>query len=242
MFTEKRRRGDDERIGAWPMCIHFAGVDGSGKSTQARRIRDLSEGFGVPVTSVWLRFPRLLSAPLLLYARLRGFSHTENIDGTRHGYWRFQDSWLLTRIYPWLLLADAWLYAVCLVYLPLLWGRRVICDRFVVDTLVDLMTGLDDDRLDEGLLGRCFLAILPARTCVIVMTVDRAAAIGRSAELATDRTWARRREIYLGIASRNGFAVVDAASSIDSTTSAVCGVLCHERELWPVCAEKADAE
>ena len=241
MFTEERQRGGPPLAGGWPRCIHFAGVDGTGKSTQAHKIRDLSEEAGIPVTYVWLRFPRLLSAPMLLYACIRGFSYTENVDGARHGYWRFQDSWLLTRIYPWLLLADAWLYAACRVYWPLLLGRRVICDRFVVDTLVDLMTGLDDDRLDERLLGRCFLALLPVQTCVIVMAVDRATAIVRCAQLATDRTWTRRQEIYLGIAERHGFAVVDAGSSIDSTTSAVCDVLCQGNEAWPACNGKVGA-
>lgn len=145
-----------------PRCIHLAGADGTGKSTQARILSDLLRSQNTSVRYVWLRWPRLFSLPLLVYARLRGYSWKETVDGHPHGYWDFAGSWVMSRVYPWLLWIDALLYSAPNVYIPLLFGQRVVCDRFVVDTLADLMTALDDKDFDLRLPGSLFLALLPA--------------------------------------------------------------------------------
>jgi hypothetical protein len=143
-------------------CVCLAGVDGTGKSTQARSLAAHLAENGARVSMVWLRFPHLSCAPLLAYARWRGYSREETVDGARHGYWEFDRSWLMSRVFPWFLLFDAWLLALLKVYLPLARGRTVLCDRCVLDTLVDLMAGLADSHFDERLPGRCILTPLPA--------------------------------------------------------------------------------
>ena len=147
--------------GRWPRCVHLAGENGAGKTTQAKALLALLRCDGLPARHVWLRFPRFFCAPLLAYARLRGYSHRETVDGHEHGYWDFRRSWIMSVLFPWALLLDSWLAALVKIYLPLWRGYVVVCDRFVIDILADLMVGLGDACWDERMPGRLFLALLP---------------------------------------------------------------------------------
>ena len=199
----------------WPLCIHLAGVDGTGKTTQARAMLYWLQREGVPVRYVWLRFPRLFSVPFLVYARLRGYSRREIVDGHQHGYWDFSRSWLMSKVFPWALLLDTLLVALVKLYVPLWRGYTVICDRFVVDILVDLMTGLNDTRFDEHFPGRLFLTLLPGGTRVVVLDLDTEIVRQRCPELAGDRTHSKRRAIYWGLARRRHLSVVSTEPSVE---------------------------
>ena len=202
-----------------PQCIHLAGADGSGKTTQARAIQYLLRRGDISAQYVWLRFPHLFCIPFLIYARLRGYSYQETVDGHQHGYWHFGASWIMSRIFPWALLLDTWLAALVKVYLPLWRGDTVVCDRFVVDVLVDLMTGLDDVFFDESVPGQLFLALLPRDTRVVILDLDTAIAQQRCVELVGDRSHARRRALYLDLAHRHHLPVISTEKSIDTTTA-----------------------
>jgi thymidylate kinase len=198
-----------------PRCIHLAGVDGTGKTTQARAILSWLQGQGIAVRYVWLRFPCIFSTPFRVYARLRGYSRRETVAGHQHGYWDFGSSWLMSRIFPWALLLDTLVVALVKIYVPLWRDYTVICDRFIVDILVDLLAGLDDNCFDERLPGRLFWALLPRSARVVVFDLDTQTAQRRCPELGGDRTHSKRRAIYLDIARRRRLPVVIASDSVD---------------------------
>lgn len=205
----------------WPHCIHLAGADGSGKTTQARALLALLREENIPARCVWLRFPHLVSAPLLAYARLRGCSYYEIVQGQRHGYWDFRRSWALSHLLPWALLVDTFLVALVKLYWPLARGWTVVCDRFVVDILVDLITGLGDESFDARQPGKRFFDLLPSHSRVVVIDLDSDLARQRCPELRGDRTHEQRRAAYLDIARRHGLPVVSSATTIDVTTAAL---------------------
>lgn len=207
------------------MLIHLAGVDGTGKTTQAEAILALLRSRGITARYAWLRFPRFFTIPFLVYARARGYSYRETVDGHEHGYWNFRASWIMSRVFPWVLWLDTFLLALFNVYIPLWLGRTVVCDRFVLDTLVDLMAGLADPRSDERLPGRLYLALLPRDARVVVLDLETAIARQRSPELGGDRTHSHRRQMYLDVAGRQGFPVVSTAASIGEVTSRLLGTI-----------------
>lgn len=209
----------------WPRLIHLAGADGSGKTTQARALLALLDREHRPARYVWLRFPHLISAPLLLYARWRGCSYSEVVEGYRHGYWDFRSSWLLSRVLPWTLLLDTLLATIARVYWPLIRGDTVVCDRFVVDILVDLMAGLHDRFFDTRRPGRWFLRLLPSNSRVAVVDLDSQLARQRCPELRADRSHEQRRAIYLELARRQRLPVVSNAGCVHATTVSLAEAL-----------------
>lgn len=219
------KKQPDELLLEVPRCIHLAGVDGTGKTTQGKALFALLVNRGIRAQYAWLRFPRFFTIPFLVYARLRGFSHREVVDGNEHGYWNFERSWLMARVFPWVLWLDAFLLAVFRVYIPLWQGKTILCDRFVVDTLVDLMVGLNNPRFDEQVPGRLILSLLPRDTCVVVLDLETEIAQQRSPELIGDRTHVQRRQTYLDVASRQGFPVISTAVPVEQVKSQLLGVI-----------------
>jgi thymidylate kinase/predicted nucleotidyltransferase len=202
-----------------PPLIYLAGVDGSGKTTHARLLLNALAARGKTVNYVWLRFPRLTSIPFLAYARLRGYSWREVVDGVEHGYWDFRRSWLMSVIFPWALWLDTFLVAARKVYLPLLLGRSVVCDRFVADILVDLMLALKDPDFFCRTPGRFFLGLLPSGAQVVVLDIETDLARHRSPDLCGDRTHPQRRQAYLRLAERLGWPVVTNAQPLETVSA-----------------------
>jgi hypothetical protein len=172
---------------ARPRFIYITGCDGTGKTTQARLLLEQLGSQGIKARQVWLRFPFFFSLPLLAYARWRGYSCYEERDGVRHGYWEFGKARLLRRLLPWTLLADAALVGLFKIYLPLWRGETVVCERFVLDMLVDLAVACDDAELPRRLPGRLFLGLLPVGAKVAVLDLEAAALRLRRTDLANDR-------------------------------------------------------
>lgn len=208
-----------------PRVIHLAGADGTGKTTQARAVMARLEHQSVRAHYVWLRYPRYLCTPFLVYARLRGYSRQEIVNETPHGYWEFERSWLMSKVFPWAVLVDAFIIGVIGVYIPLLRGRTVVCDRFVGDILVDLMVGTKDLRLDEKLPGRLFLRLLPRTTQMVVLELETAIAQERSPELTGDRSQPLRREAYLGLAARRGWPLVSSRLPMQEVTQRIMALI-----------------
>lgn len=230
METQIHSRAPVQR-GRLPRCIHLAGADGTGKTTQGKALLAWLQAQGVQARYVWLRFPRLLCTPFLAYARLRGFSHQETTpEGNLHGYWNFERSWVMQNLFPWALLLDTLLSGLTKLYLPLLRGETVLCDRFVVDILADWMVGQKDAQLDRRLPGRLFLALLPPGTRVLVLDLDSEKAVQRSPELRGDRSQPMRRAYYRDMAGRHGWPVISADQAKEAVTAQLIGAIAPAEE------------
>lgn len=171
-----------------PRFIYLTGCDGTGKSTQAALLMEYLRRRSIRANHLWLRFPFLLSMPLLLYARVRKFSYQEEKDGRRYGYWEFWRSRLLRWTFPWFLLLDAFLAAVWHVYLPLLTGKTIVCERFALDMLADLMVAFRDFSLPLKLPGKLFVKLIPAKAQLILLDQNQAIIVARRPELIEDRS------------------------------------------------------
>lgn len=193
--------------------IYLTGCDGTGKTTQTKILLAELESLGVKAGHLWLRFPFFLCRPLLAYARCRGFSWYEESGGIRHGYWDFRGSWLLRAVFPWLLLLDAALFSIAKVHLPLRLGRTIVCERFVLDTLVDLSLALDDPGFPSRWPGKLYPALLPGRATVAVLDLDSETVRERRPDLQGDRRLEARLEIYRQLAAGGGYPMFSTKKS-----------------------------
>ncbi|MCL4294102.1 MAG: thymidylate kinase-like protein [Anaerolineae bacterium] len=197
-----------------PRFIYLCGCDGVGKSTQAKQLLTRLTVLGVQSRPLWLRFPFCLSLPLFAYARWQGYSWREESDGVRHGYWDFRRSWLLRTLLPWVLLVDAALAALGQVYLPLWLGQTIVCERFVLDLLVDLVVGFVDPDLPRRWPGRLYPHLLPLKAAIVMLDLEADTIRARRADLQTDWRLEARLEAFRLMAQDQGLAVLSSQSSV----------------------------
>jgi thymidylate kinase len=198
-----------------PNFIYITGSDGTGKTTQARLLVEHLQKVGAPVQHLWLRFPFLFSYPLLLYARLFGYSYYEEQDGQRQGYWEFHRSWLLHNLFPWVLLLDASLVSLWKVTLPLLLGKVIVCERYTVDMAADLSLALRDPNFHRKLPGRLFYDLMPQSSSVFILDLDYLTLRKRRTDLQLDRKLKRRVENFRRLAADWSLRLVSAKEPVE---------------------------
>ena len=194
-----------------PVAIYLTGADGVGKTTQADRLQArLHTVDSRAVRRVWLRFPVLLSAPLLAYARLAGMTRYERVAGQRVGEWRFAGSKVMTTLFPWAQWLDTMALSLPRVWWPLVRGNRLLIERHAIDVLVDLMTALDDPTLPERPVGRRLLALVPRNTRVMILDAPYETLRTRRVELRADPMLEARALAFRALAAQRGHAVINA--------------------------------
>jgi thymidylate kinase len=197
-----------------PLFIYITGADGTGKSTQAQLLLEHLQCNGVRCRHLWLRFPFCLSLPLLAFARWRGYSWYEETEGVRHGYWDFCGSWLMRVVFPWVLLVDASIAGLFRVHLPLLLGETVVCERFVLDMLVDLAVAFSDCSIYVNLLGRLFTSLLPGDARVVVLDLDADTIRERRPDLQSDKRLDARLQAFRHLSASYAFPVLSSTIPI----------------------------
>jgi hypothetical protein len=188
--------------------IYITGADGTGKSTHAHLLCQHLQRRGIRCRHLWLRFPFFCSLPLLAYARLRGYSWHEVTDGIDHGYWDFRRSWLMRRVFPVALLIDATVASFFKVHLPLGMGRTIVCERYVLDMLVDLQSGMRRSLLDSWEYGG-FLRLLPRGALVVGLVAPEPVVIQRRPDLQHDRLFGAKLSAYAALFQRIDCPVVE---------------------------------
>jgi hypothetical protein len=123
---------------------------------------------------------------------------------------------MMSRLFPWTMLADAFLLSLLRVRLPMMLGYVVVCERYVLDMLIDLALALDDPSLWQRYPGRLFFTLLPPRARVVVLDLDPATIYQRRPELRQDRSLVSKRERYLQLARENKLAIM--STELDART------------------------
>ena len=94
---------------------------------------------------------------------------------------------------------------------PMLLGRSVICDRYVLDMLVDGMYGLHDSP-GRKRLGFKLLRLFPRPDFAFFMDIDPEVAFKRKPDLPTLKDYVERLDLYRMLSSRWGVTIVNARS------------------------------
>lgn len=187
-----------------PQLVTLSGMDGSGKTIHARMLVKELRRRGIPALYRRIRFPFLLSLPLLIYARLRGFSYTLWAGKTAVGYQGFNESRVLRGLYPWTLYLDLLLATLFCVKLPMGLGCTVVCDRFVLDTMVDLAVALDRRSMLQTEWGRRYSSLTPSGTKAFLLVSGSQVIKERRPELFIDPNFQIRSDLYQQLADSPG--------------------------------------
>lgn len=150
---------------------YIAGSDGSGKTAILKELEKELSSSSINTRHIWIRSPKILSKPLMLYCRIVGLTSYRTINGIKYGKHEFDRSPFVSWLFPILQLLDfkiKW-------YLKKININKedvILFDRFNLDTLADLMVDTKKYHLHKSWVGKAFLKMSPKNGKSIILKVD----------------------------------------------------------------------
>jgi len=197
--------------------ICMVGIDGSGKTTQALVLLTHLKRRKMRCKYVWLRRPYFLSLPFMVFCRILGLTVIQHAsNGKTFSEHRYYKNRVVTMIWPWLQLIDLIFMITLRVYLPLWIGFFLVCDRFIHDLVVDVMSDVHQDDLHKKFVGRLALKLTPKSAIVFLFDVEEPCiAFRRKTDLPNLMYLATRRRLYHLIAADLRIPILRTGKSID---------------------------
>jgi dTMP kinase len=204
-----------------PLLICFTGIDGGGKSTQARALAERLSERGVRVRYVYARNVPLLYRPVLLLSGLvflrNKRSSPDYRDRTTTKSRALANHPILARINYGLLLADAWLQLLVKVRYPLIRGTTVVCDRYIDDTIVtDIAADLGLEPTEIASKIARWRRRIAEPDCAFLIDLPEEVAMSRKDDVPAIEYLIERRRLYRGIVAQLGLIVIDGTLSPDA--------------------------
>jgi len=215
-----------------PPLICLTGVDGCGKSTQARILKERMEDSGWETATVWTGGRPYVSRPLVRLVKRRLRAPVQQDDGSfeartagaepsdEFGEYlsksnaMFQQYWPLRRGWTDVSLTEHAIEANLAVQPHLRAGRAVICDRYIFKSIVNLAILLDIELTAlPGLLRHPAVALVPRPDLYFLMDLPAEVAAARKTDLPSLEYVARRVPVYRALAAYARMPVVDATQT-----------------------------
>jgi thymidylate kinase len=184
------------------------GPDGSGKTSFMEEIEKNLKDKGIETQHVWIRSPKILSKPLMLYCRLTGLTTYKSINGIKYGKHEFSRSRMVSKLFPILQLVDfklKWLS----IRMRLNKNKVLIFDRFALDTLADLMVSTGNFNLIDGWIGSKFLEFNSEELKIILLSVDEKAIRLRKQDTLYDENLKLKIMAYQRISDKIQLKTID---------------------------------
>jgi len=211
-------------MGVKGRIIAVSGVDGCGKSSIIENVMaDLAKQ-GRPCRYVWLRYNHYLTKGLLAVCRLAGLTKYEYFEGVRVGYHEFYRSRIISHLFVWLTYIDTLMASAALVYGPALFSDKVIvCDRWVIDIMVDLEVDTGIRFAPGGFYYRLFTALVPQSSRNFIIERDPDLIRQVRMENVHDRNFLKRVKLYRWHGKNGGAEMVENNGEIGRAVGRILG-------------------
>ena len=200
----------------FPKAICIIGGDGTGKTAHAKEIINEILQKGKKCSYAWFGEPYFFSYPFMFICNRLGYTvnHklTNGIECQEHQYYRNK---ALALIWPWIQLADLLIIVLLKVYVPVWQHKIVVCDRFVHDTLVEVMTDINDKKLINKTVGKLFLSLKPSFAFVVRLDASSQTAYSRKTDVPKISFLSLRKENYDNVAKEMKIPTINTESAFE---------------------------
>lgn len=179
--------------------ICLAGIDGSGKSTVAEHLINISKG---RFHYIWARWEPFLLSPFIKFINKKSRNSVQNDEDQQHKKRqglksKFLRNPLVKQL--WLILAeiDYFIQLLRKVLLPYISHHDIICDRYIYDFYVDQLINLKEDprSLKKFMLKR-ILSLFPKPDLLIYIKIEPETGNARKQDGTSIPYLAQRKEYY----------------------------------------------
>lgn len=196
--------------------VTFMGMDGSGKTTQAMNLAKTMRNYGIMVKYIWIGWVPTILKPVTELGKLF-LNKRMNVNTTDYREFTAAKKNLFKNHF----LAVMWMYYVVFDYalqifikisIPLLFGRSIICDRYIYDILINLCTryGLPEYDVFRILKNR-IMALFPKPTFIFFLDVPEKVAFERKGDIPTLGYLIEHRKLYLKLADILGIMRIESS-------------------------------
>ena len=187
---------------------YITGPDGSGKTTFIKQIEEYLTNQNKKTKHIWIRSPKIFSKPLMAYCRLIGLTKYTIVNGVKYGKHEFYKSKFISWFFPILQLLDfkfKWL----LIKRKINPHEIILFDRFVLDTLADLMVDTNNFNLHKSKIGRKFINSIPKDINLIVLETNEEYIRSRKIDTLHDEHLTKKINVYKLLANDLNLTVIN---------------------------------
>ena len=197
-----------------PQTIILAGLDGSGKTTQSKKLIQYLKSNKLNCHYVWLRYPFRLIIPFVIFLRLFNLSaYPLTIEKKKRGIQNLKNHKTLSKIWENILYLDLKIDYNKKVNNHLKKTNFVVLDRSIIDTIVDLemITGSHGNL--KNYLSK-FLTLLPIQYSIFFLDIPPTLSFERNGD-EDQESLSLRRELYLEVCNTLQIKKIDGTKSIE---------------------------
>ncbi len=204
--------------------ICFTGIDGSGKTTQAKLLMDELTGEGLDTAYVWGRGDVLWRQALVRWGRRllrRAPDGAEVMDHNPTEYRHRKQALLKSPLLRWLWFVvskaeHVWQIRRAVVP-PLRRGKIVICDRYLWDSTIDLaVTFREQERWMHSRTNRFCRRLVPKPDIIFLIDTPMEEALRRKNDIPDREYLELRMPFYLGLRDVPRVQVIDGGLAVDA--------------------------
>jgi dTMP kinase len=216
------------KVNGFLVC--FSGIDGSGKTTLSKSLVDALNEKGIECAYVYGRLEPLILRPPIWIGR-KIFVKKKVMSGNQSQYLAVKRRAIkkhafLSRVYKYILLFDYSLQLLFKVRLPHVYGKNIICDRYVYDTVVnDIALDMELSTSEIRDLVKKLFYVAPKPDIAFLIDLPEEIALQRKNDIPSLEYLRERRKLYLAIGDEFKMMILDGTKNLKEMENLILKVI-----------------